>query len=75
MDVFVFFIDESKYLGVLVVGINFNFIVVVFLNLIRDVILVVFVLIWVMVILGVVVYVLIIIKLIKKLLEGVKNIV
>ena len=73
-DVFVPLIDESKYLGVLAVGINPNPTVVVSSNLTRDVTLAVFVSIWAMVILGAVVHALIITKPIKKLSEGVKNI-
>ena len=73
-DVFVPLISQSKYLGVLAVGINPNPTVVVSSNLTRDVTLAVFVSIWAMVILGAVFNALIITKPIKKLSEGVKNI-
>jgi len=73
-DVFIPIINEDKYLGVLVIGINPNPTVVVSSNLTRDVTLAVFVSIWSMVILGAVFNALIITKPIKKLSEGVKNI-
>jgi len=73
-DVFVPLIHESKYLGVLAIGINPNPTVVTSSNLTRDVTIAVFVSIWVMVILGAVFNALMITKPIKELLVGVKNI-
>jgi two-component system sensor histidine kinase NblS len=73
-DVFVPLIHESKYLGVLAIGINPNPTVVASSNLTRDVTIAVFISIWVMVILGAVFNALTITKPIKELLRGVKNI-
>ncbi len=73
-DVFVPLVHESKYLGVLAIGINPNPTVVTSSNLTRDVTIAVFVSIWVMVILGAVFNALTITKPIKELLVGVKNI-
>lgn len=73
-DVFVPLIHESKYLGVLAIGINPNPTVVASSNLTRDVTIAVFISIWVMVILGAVSNALMITKPIKELLKGVKNI-
>ena len=73
-DVFVPLTHNSKYLGVLAIGINPNPTVATSSNLTRDVTIAVFVSIWVMVILGAVFNALIITQPIKELLEGVKNI-
>jgi two-component system sensor histidine kinase NblS len=73
-DVFVPLIHDSKYLGVLALGINPNPTVVTSSHLTRDVTIAVFISIWVMVILGAVFNALIITKPIKELLVGVKNI-
>ncbi len=73
-DVFVPLFHESKYLGVLAVGINPNPTAIVSSSLTRDVTLAVFISIWVMVILGNVFNALMITKPIKELLVGVKNI-
>lgn len=73
-DVFVPLIHNSRYLGVLAVGINPNPTVATSSNLTRDVTIAVFVSIWVMVILGAVFNALIITQPIKELLVGVKNI-
>jgi two-component system sensor histidine kinase NblS len=73
-DVFVPLIHDSKYLGVLAIGINPNPTVVTSSNLTRDVTIAVFVSIWVMVILGAVFNALMITQPIKELLVGVKNI-
>lgn len=73
-DVFVPLNHDSKYLGVLAIGINPNPTVVTSSNLTRDVTIAVFISIWVMVILGGVFNALMITKPIKELLVGVKNI-
>jgi len=73
-DVFVPLMQDSKYLGVLAIGINPNPTVVASSNLTRDVTIAVFISIWVMVILGAVSNALMITKPIKELLRGVKNI-
>ena len=73
-DVFVPLTHESKYLGVLAIGINSNPTVVASSHLTRDVTIAVFISIWVMVILGAVFNALTITKPIKELLVGVKNI-
>ena len=73
-DVFVPLFHESKYLGVIAVGINPNPTAIVSSSLTRDVTLAVFISIWVMVILGNVFNALMITKPIKELLVGVKNI-
>ncbi|HAG85205.1 MAG TPA: PAS domain-containing sensor histidine kinase [Cyanobacteria bacterium UBA12227] len=73
-DVFVPLVHDSKYLGVLAIGINPNPTVVASSNLTRDVTIAVFISIWVMVILGAVFNALTITKPIKELLVGVKNI-
>ncbi|HEY9743031.1 MAG TPA: ATP-binding protein [Coleofasciculaceae cyanobacterium] len=73
-DVFVPLMHDSKYLGVLAIGINPNPTVVASSNLTRDVTIAVFISIWVMVILGAVFNALTITKPIKELLRGVKNI-
>lgn len=73
-DVFVPLTHDSKYLGVLAIGINPNPTVVTSSNLTRDVTIAVFVSIWVMVILGAVFNALTITQPIKELLVGVKNI-
>ncbi len=73
-DVFVPLNHDSKYLGVLAIGINPNPTVVTSSHLTRDVTIAVFVSIWVMVILGAVFNALTITKPIKELLVGVKNI-
>lgn len=73
-DVFVPLTHDSRYLGVLAIGINPNPTVVTSSNLTRDVTIAVFVSIWVMVILGAVFNALIITQPIKELLVGVKNI-
>jgi two-component system sensor histidine kinase NblS len=73
-DVFVPLHQNSKYLGIMVVGINPNATVAASSNLTRDVTLAVFVFIWVMVILGGVFNALTITRPIKELLSGVKNI-
>ncbi len=73
-DVFVPLNHNSKYLGVLAIGINPNPTVVKSSNLTRDVTIAVFVSIWVMGILGAVFNALTITRPIKELLVGVKNI-
>lgn len=73
-DVFVPLTYDSRYLGVLGIGINPNPTVATSSNLTRDVTIAVFVSIWVMVILGAVFNALMITKPIKELLVGVKNI-
>jgi two-component system, OmpR family, sensor histidine kinase NblS len=73
-DVFVPLNHDSKYLGVMAIGINPNPTVVTSSHLTRDVTIAVFISIWVMVILGAVFNALIITKPIKELLVGVKNI-
>jgi two-component system sensor histidine kinase NblS len=73
-DVFIPLIYNSKYLGVLAVGINPNPTVAASSNLTRDVTIAVFVSIWAMVILGAVFNALTITKPIKELVLGVKNI-
>ena len=73
-DVFVPLIHDSKYLGVLAIGINPNPTVVTSSDLTRDVTIAVFISIWVMVILGAVSNALMITQPIKELLVGVKNI-
>ncbi len=73
-DVFVPLTHESKYLGVLAIGINPNAKLAASSNLTRDVTIAVFISIWVMVILGAVFNALMITKPIKELLLGVKNI-
>ncbi len=73
-DVFVPLTHDSKYLGVLAIGINPNPTVVASSNLTRDVTIAVFISIWVMVILGAVFNALNITQPIKELVMGVKNI-
>ncbi len=73
-DVFVPLHYQSKYLGVLAIGINPNATIVASSNLTRDVTISVFITIWVMVILGNVFNALMITKPIKELLFGVRNI-
>ena len=73
-DVFVPIKQESKYFGLLAIGINPNPTVVYSSNLTRDVTIAVFISIWAMVILGAVINALTITKPIKELLKGVKNI-
>ena len=73
-DVFVPLSHDSKYLGVLAIGINPNPTVVASSNLTRDVTIAVFISIWVMVILGAVFNALNITQPIKELVKGVKNI-
>ena len=73
-DVFVPLIANSKYLGVLAVGINPNKTTVISTNFTRDVTIAVFITIWVMVILAGVINALTITKPIKELLVGVKQI-
>ncbi len=73
-DVFVPLVQDSRYLGVLAIGINPNPTVVASSHLTRDVTIAVFVSIWVMVILGAVFNALTITQPIKELLVGVKNI-
>lgn len=73
-DVFVPLKDQTRYLGVLAVGINPNPTVVASSHLTRDVTIAVFISIWAMVLLGVVFNALTITKPIKELLVGVKNI-
>ncbi len=73
-DVFIPLVHESKYLGILAIGINPNPTVVTSSHLTRDVTIAVFVSIWVMVILGAVSNALMITQPIKELLVGVKNI-
>ncbi|WP_353929920.1 ATP-binding protein [Okeanomitos corallinicola TIOX110] len=73
-DVFIPLIADSKYLGVLAIGINPNQTAVISTNFTRDVTIAVFITIWVMVILAGVINALTITKPIKELLVGVKQI-
>jgi two-component system sensor histidine kinase NblS len=73
-DVFVPLHHQSRYLGVLAIGINPNPTIVASSNLTRDVTISVFITIWSMVVLGNVFNALMITRPIKELLVGVRNI-